>query len=144
MSFYILFLAKYRPEFLPSFSSWLAQFRSPWSRDPRVSVIPPVTEERPPSLPPKSFDFVREEAGQWGPSPKSAKFVEVNNWGATPKSAKFVEESLGYGYGQTEADYVQDVYTHDPPPLYKKHAPEGGINGWLSVAGAYVFCFSAL
>ncbi|KAF8901217.1 major facilitator superfamily domain-containing protein [Gymnopilus junonius] len=116
--------------------NWLAQFRAPWSRDPRVSVIPPVTE-RPPSLPPKTFDFIREEAGHWGPSPKTAKSMEVGQWGASPKSAKFVEESLGYGAGQTEADYIQDEYSHDPPPLYKKHPTEGGVHGWLSVAGAY-------
>ena len=126
----------------PNLSSWLAQFRPPWSRDPRVSIIPPVIETRPPSLPPKTFDFVREEAGHWGPSPKSGKFVERSYWSPTPKTAKFPEEGLGYGYGQTEADFMQDLeepvdeYTVDPPPTYKKHATEGGAFGWLSVAGA--------
>jgi len=87
--------------------SWLAQFRPPWAKEARISVIPPA--------------------------PKSAKFAdEEEGYG---HSAKFPEDS----YGQTEDDCIRD-----PPPLYKKHAPEGGLSGWMSVAGAFLIHFCTI
>ncbi|PPQ88205.1 hypothetical protein CVT25_005170 [Psilocybe cyanescens] len=92
--------------------SWLAQLRPPWSEpSPEVSVIPPVT-------------------------PKTAKFTDDEEYGYTPKSAKFSAHA-NYGYPQEYDPEPQDEYTRDPPPLYKKHAPEGGLNGWMTVAGAF-------
>ncbi|KAH9475863.1 Aspyridones efflux protein apdF [Psilocybe cubensis] len=99
--------------------SWLAQLRPPWSEPtPEVSVIPPVT-------------------------PKSHKFASDEEWGYTPKSAKF-SAHIEHEFHQEYIPELQDEYTRDPPPLYKKHAPEGGLYGWMTVAGAFLIQFSTI
>ncbi|KDR79186.1 hypothetical protein GALMADRAFT_243084 [Galerina marginata CBS 339.88] len=64
-------------------------------------------------------------------TPKTAKYFEEA--GHSPKSAKFPS------YGQTDEEQLRD-----PPPLYKKHAPEGGLYGWMSVAGAFFIQFCTI
>jgi len=89
-----------------------------------ISVIPPVT--------PRSPEFVNETSLR--NSPKSAKFA-VDEEAPVSKSAKLPEDK-GYGFGQGVP--AEEEYYCDPPPLYRKHPPEGGLKGWIAVAGAYV------
>jgi hypothetical protein len=89
--------------------SWLAQLRPPW--------IQPPEDPTTPAIPPVT--------------PKTAKFINESRY-YTPKDPKFLNE-----YGGHLSDEASN-YSRDPPPLYKKDAPEGGIIGWSSVAAACV------
>jgi len=37
---------------------------------------------------------------------------------------------------QRRSEYLEASVTLDPPPVYRKHQPEGGMNGWLTVFAA--------
>jgi len=56
----------------------------------------------------------------------------------TPKTATFVNGNKKHK-GLADFDHtLEDDYDFKstPPPLYTKDPPEGGIVGWLTVAGA--------
>jgi len=65
--------------------------------------------------------------------PKTAKFINEDSLGYTPKSAVFRID-----FGKAHKADEEEPKLKDPPPLYAKHAPEGGISGWATVAAAYV------
>ncbi|KAJ3505755.1 hypothetical protein NLJ89_g7252 [Agrocybe chaxingu] len=99
--------------------TWLAQIRPPWkekSKDTGLRIPPPT---------PESAKFINDRSarryGFAGPS-KSPKI-----WG---------DDYEAYMSGEEEV--------HDPPPLYTKHAPEGGIRGWTTVAGAFLIQFCTI
>jgi len=118
--------------------SWLAQIRPPWSKssDPEdISVIPPVI----PPVTPRSPEFINETT--LARTPKSAKYA-ADEEANISKSAK-LSENKGYGFGQG-VQPADDEYYCDPPPLYKKHPPEGGLKGWIAVAGAFLIQFCTI
>jgi len=49
-------------------------------------------------------------------------------------------------YRSEVSEYRPEVpeYRQDPPPLYKKDAPEGGLFGWMAVAGAFLVQFATI
>jgi len=100
---------------IQSGKTWLAQLRPPWIRPPEDPTTP--------AIPPVT--------------PKTAKFINESRY-YTPKDPKFPGE-----YGASLSDEASD-YTRDPPPLYKKNAPEGGIIGWASVAAAFLIQFCTI
>ncbi|KIM43713.1 hypothetical protein M413DRAFT_26030 [Hebeloma cylindrosporum] len=99
---------------IKSGKTWLAQLRPPWVRAPEDPTTP--------SIPPVT--------------PRTAKFINESRY-YTPKDPKFLD-----AYGNPLSD--EGDYNRDPPPLYKKHAPEGGIKGWSSVAGAFLIQFCTI
>jgi len=64
----------------------------------------------------------------------TAKFINESRH-YTPKDPKFLDEN---------GNPLSDEAYRDPPPLYKKHPPEGGIKGWSSVAGAFLIQFCTI
>lgn len=66
-------------------------------------------------------------------SPKTAKFINESIL-HTPKEEVYFHDYQEVLSGRAEAEQVQQA--PDPPPLYTKDPPEGGIIGWMAVAGA--------
>lgn len=94
--------------------TWLAKIKLPWS--------PP--DPTTPTIPPVS--------------PKTAKFVNESIL-HTPK-----EEVYFNGYQDVLSGRVEAETIHDPPPLYTKDPPEGGIVGWMAVAGGFLIQFATI
>lgn len=69
-------------------------------------------------------------------SPETAKFITESIL-HTPKEEVYFHDYQEVLSGRLEAEQVQQVHqVQDPPPLYTKDPPEGGIVGWMAVAGA--------
>jgi len=102
---------------LDSGRTWLNQIKPPWAPKVKLKIPPTPT------------------------TPNTAKFVnEEGHIGYTPKSAAFrVDFSKAYA----EAEEA-DLKSKDPPPLYTKHPPEGGIRAWITVAAAFIVQFCTI
>lgn len=99
--------------------SWLAKIKLPWSPpDATTPTIPPV-------------------------SPDTAKFINESLL-HTPKDEKYFKDYQDVLSGRAEghvAHIALDItasegHSQDPPPLFPKEPSEGGITGWMAVAGA--------
>lgn len=101
------------------FSSWIClSFEHPsWLAQLRPPWVRAPEDPTTPVIPPVT--------------PMTAKFINESRH-YTPKDPKFLDEN---------GNPLSDEAYRDPPPLYKKHPPEGGIKGWSSVAGACVPLF---
>ncbi|KAF9475743.1 MFS general substrate transporter [Pholiota conissans] len=81
------------------------------------------------------------------PDPSTPKIPPVS-----PETAKFVSESIIHTpkdevyFNNYQHAIAEDApqYRQDPPPLYTKDPPEGGIVGWMAVAGAFLIQFATI
>jgi MCP family monocarboxylic acid transporter-like MFS transporter 10 len=122
--------------------TWLAQFKPPWVKDPLRVKIPPT---------PKTASWADEEGQSYTPK-------------YTPTTATFKAFGLPKDFGKkqgTHNDFASVVtkimspksahirrgsdegeeWNRDPPPLYTKHASEGGIPAWSTLAAGFLVQF---
>lgn len=126
----------------------------------------PVPVIQLPGLPPRSVpkDIVKSDPKNWSEVSKkyesfswlSMELTSSKSWLAqflpfkkireiapptyTPRTAKFVDAKKQHKGLADFDDTLEDDDLYDfkpsPPPLYIKEPPEGGLVGWLAVAGA--------
>lgn len=98
-------------EVLLNFFSFLERVRPKWlPRDPTTPTIPAVT-------------------------PKTAQFVNDTAYN-TPKDYETFDDYERAISKDDIISYYEDSGKHDPPPLFAKSLPDGGLNAWVSVVGA--------
>jgi MFS family permease len=75
------------------------------------------------------------------------KFREIAPPINTPRTAKFLDVRKHHkGLADFDDTLEDDLYDlkPTPPPLYVKEPPEGGLVGWLAVAGAFLLQFCTI
>lgn len=116
----------------------------------------PVPVIQLPGLPPRSLpkDIVKSGSKSWSETSKNwlARFIpfkkiqEISPQIYTPRTKKFVDARKHKDLEDFD-DTLEDVKYElkpTPPPLYIKDQPEGGLVGWLAVAGAFLLQFCTI
>jgi len=117
----------------------------------------PVPVIQLPGLPPRSLpkDIGKSGPKSWSETSKSwlaqllpfMKTREISPKTYTPSTTKFVETKKHKALEDFD-DTLDDDDIYDlkptPPPLFIKDPPEGGLVGWLAVAGAFLLQFCTI
>jgi MFS family permease len=139
------------PKWFDGAGTWLAKIPTPWARDPQV----PQSAHSRPATP---------TSARTPGTPKTPRFL----WHSETRSPRFKDNKTLADFDATlpqDEEYafspsttVDDMYKpdefpsgdhdtpseFDPPPLYKRHPPEGGANAWRTVVGAFLIQFCTM
>jgi len=110
-----------------------------------------------PGLPPRAVpkNIVKSGPKDWSENSKNwlaqfnpfKKTREVAPPTYTPRTAKFLDVKKHHKDLEDFDDTLEDDsydFKPTPPPLYIKNPPEGGLVGWLAVAGAFLLQFCTI
>jgi len=115
----------------------------------------PVPVIQLPGLPPRTIpkSIVKSGPKTWPEASKNwlAQYLPIKKIREnepkiyTPKSTKFVDAKKHKALEDFD-ETLEDEYDFKPtpPPLYAKNSPEGGLVGWLAVAGAFLLQFCTI
>lgn len=137
------------PKWFDGAGTLLAKFRPPWSREPAVpksaSARPttPVTGTTPRT--PRTPRFLWQSEMRSPRVKDNRTLADFDNTlppnGEFALSPKFPIHDI-YKRDAFPSEGVSSEF--DPPPLYKKDAPEGGVNAWRTLAGAFLIQFCTM
>lgn len=76
-------------------------------------------------------------------TPKTAQFINDTAYN-TPKDYETFDDYERAISKDDIISYYEDTAKHDPPPLFAKSLPDGGLNAWASVVGAFMIQFATI